>query len=371
MDTGYYEKSKLIQEETLSKSFAKCVALLDTVLKCDVNTSQPWCIADLGCADGMNTLPLFYMCVKRLREADQARPIILIFDDQPCNDFSRITAMDPQEFGENVYMLVSTRSFFDVTVPPDSVHLSFSSHAMHYLAGPPPINFEKTGLKDTDATPEDRAIFAAQAAKDWEKLLLSRASELTEGGVTVLSLLVKLDNGDYYGFMKRPGVNSKSLYTELSDCMRQLMKDGRLTNREFRWATSPEYFRSLDELRAPFEDQNGPVANCGLKLLGIHVQISECALRKKLMSGEYEGKQKEYGDMFSECIAAHARSKLMRAFEHPGNMRSEDEKKELIDEVFRLFARRVEANPQSFGVDNVCAVLTAQRQKAASAPQTA
>merc|ERR1719375_2575147 len=261
MDSSYHEKTKKIQEDTLAQSYGVAFAqIADLALP---EGSQPVCFLDLGAADGINSIPLFRGLVQQLRKRDADRPILLVFEDQQCNDFSRIHKINASEFGSNCYPATSSLGFFECTVPPGTVHLSFSSHSMHYLSGGPPCNLVTAGLKDTDACGAEKAAFAAAAAADWEKLLLARAAELAPGGRTVISnLCVDESTGWYYGSTDY----GRSLYTELSDCLRSMVADGLLTSTEFEWATSPEYYRTVAELRAPFQDEAGPVRRAGLVL---------------------------------------------------------------------------------------------------------
>ena len=65
------------------------VTLLDaTNLK---DTSQTFCIADYGTADGGTSLPLVYECLQKLRgRFGEGLPIHLVYEDQPTNDFKSI-----------------------------------------------------------------------------------------------------------------------------------------------------------------------------------------------------------------------------------------------------------------------------------------
>lgn len=238
-------------------------------------------------------------------------------------------------------------------MPPGTVLLSFSSHSMHYLSGDPPCRFKATGLKDTDAAGEEKASFAAAAARDWERILLARAAELTPGGRTVISnLCVDESNGWYYASTD----NGKSLYTELSDCLRSMVQDGLLTDLEFEWATSPEYYRTVAEHKKPFEDPSGPVRRAGLLLKSAEVQVSRCPLRAEYVGGKHPNAA-EYGRKFAFVTTSFSYHKIARAFKHPGNTRTQGEQKLVIDEAFERFGARVAADPLSFGIDTVCLVM--------------
>lgn len=355
MDTAYADKTAKIQKETLAKSYSVAVAqVADIPMGAE---STPFVIVDLGVADGINSIPLFKGCVEEVKKRDTNKSIWLAFDDQPCNDFSQITKMDQHLFGSNCFPIITAISFFKPTMPRGTVHLSYSSHSMHYLAGGPPCNFKMTGLKDTDAVGEEKAMFAATAAKDWERLLLARASELAVGGRSVLSnLCVDESTGWYYSSTDY----GKSLYTEVSDCLRSMVNDGLLTDLEFEWATSPEYYRTIAEHKLPFEDPNGPVPKAGLRLKSAEIQVSRCPLRAEWVAGKHASAE-EYGKEFAWVCTSFTYHKVMRAFENPSNARPEAEQKKLADEAFARLAKRVAADPLSFGVDTVCLVMVIEK----------
>ena len=198
---------------------------------------RAWTLLDMGTADGTASLPVIQQCVQRVHTASPGRPIATIFEDGPWNDFGPILRLDARAtFGADVHPLVSSVNFFHVTVPRASVHVAFSCAAMHYLSGPPPALITDGGLHHTDASPAEQAAFAKQAAADWRTLLLARAAELAPGGRLVVSTFAIDSNGFYLGSTDY----GKSIYTELSSCLREMVRDGLLTKEEFAKATSPE-----------------------------------------------------------------------------------------------------------------------------------
>jgi len=351
----YSTKTEKLQKETLTRSYGVAVSQIKDMQMPTGNT--PFTVVDLGAADGPNTVPLFKDCVKAVRERDAARPIVLVFEDQPCNDFSKITQMDPTSWGKKVFPMVNNIGFFDPTMPEGSVHLSFSSFSMHYLAGGPPCNFKTTGLKDTDAVGKEKAMFAAAAEKDWERLLLARASELAPGGRCVIANLCVDESTGWYPFSTDLGA---SLYTTISDCLRSMVKDCLMTEHEFEWATSPEYYRTIAEHKKPFEDPESLVRKAGLVLKSADVQVCRCPLKKEYEAGEYASAE-EYGKAFASLVQAFSYNKCMRAFKSPENKRPQEEQRKLIDEVYHRLAKRITDAPLTFGYETVALVMVIEK----------
>lgn len=191
-----------------------------------------------------------------------------------------------------------------------------------------------------------------QQQKIGKKILLARAKELVEGGRAVISNLCIDERGWYYSSTDR----GASLYSEISDCMRSMVSDGLLTPLEFEWATSPEYYRTIEEMETPFKDPNSPVRRAGLLLESAATQITRCPLREEWLAGKFDDPL-QYGRKFAYTVTSFTYNKLARAFEHEGNQRSEAERKDLLAKIFERLAQRVAANPEHFGIDTVSYVM--------------
>ena len=148
-------------------------------------------IADFGTADGGTSLPLLRTLVAHVRAADPVAPIVVAYEDQAQNDWASVfhltqgslpngppTYLDGSV--DNVYVLASGTSFYNQCLPPASVDFSFSATAMHWLTQLPceiPDALHSACSSDTAAL----AAFEAQAAVDWERIMLMRAAELKPG----------------------------------------------------------------------------------------------------------------------------------------------------------------------------------------------
>lgn len=357
MDLEYCDKTAKIQKEYLEKVYTICAAQIKD-MKVSAEGGRPFTCVDLGAADGINTIPLFEKVVPEVRKKDKERAIQLVYEDGPWNNFALICALDPYKFGPNTYQLACNKGFFDATMPPGSVDLEFTSHSTHYLTETPCM-IKEGGIHMVMASESEKALFAKQAAKDWEKMLLARAVELAPGGRFVLSNLVIDDKGQYiYGTDY-----GKRFYPEISDCMRDMVKEGRITAKEFEMATSPEYFRTMAECRAPFEDPTSAVSKAGLILKSAEVLHTRCPHRQDWLAGKFSSAE-AYGKHLAWVTTAFSRHKVARAFLYPENTRSEEEQTKLVDEMYERFAKRVAADPLIYGLDNISAVMIVEKKAA-------
>ena len=81
---------------------------------------------------------------------------------------------------QNIYVTACGTDFYSQCLPPNYIDLGFSATAMHCLSEKP-CNITD-GLHHTMIQDEDeRELFRLQAAKDWETILINRASEIKPG----------------------------------------------------------------------------------------------------------------------------------------------------------------------------------------------
>ena len=110
----------------------------------------------------------------------------------------------------------------------------------------------------------EQAIFAEQAQRDWETILLQRARELRLGGRLVLVNFCKDEAGDY-----RSRVNMFDIVNALWE---RFASEGVITGEEYVRMTLPQYYRTLEEFTRPLTDPASPVYRAGLR-------VEQCAMR--------------------------------------------------------------------------------------------
>jgi hypothetical protein len=161
---------------------------------------RPVVIADYGSSQGKNSLAPMRIAIENVRpRIGPNRPISVFHIDQPSNDFNTLFEVldtDPDRYAldePNVFPCAIGRSFYENVLPPDSVHLGWSSYAAVWLSRIPTIvSGHFIALR---GTPAERAAFQRQAAEDWEAFLSLRARELRPGGRLVVVLPALNDEG--------------------------------------------------------------------------------------------------------------------------------------------------------------------------------
>ncbi|KAK2140173.1 hypothetical protein NP493_5941g00000, partial [Ridgeia piscesae] len=126
-----------------------------------------------------------------------------------------------------------------------------------------------------EGSPEQR-VFEEQSSRDWETFLLCRAKELVPGGRLVI------ESGGR-GTCPCTGTTSDiwCLFGSMSDIWRDMMREQLITEDEFLTTLAPWYFRTEEDLAAPFEDTHSPVRNSGLRLLAMETHNIKCSWRER------------------------------------------------------------------------------------------
>ncbi len=285
-------------------------------------------VADLGCAQGHNSLAPMAAAVTALR-ARWDRDVEVVHTDLPGNDWATLFAVvehDPQSYLRGaegaVHPSAVGRSFYERLVADGALHLAWCSSALHWLSAPPgPVADHFFVQLSTDAPARER--YRARAAADWTAFLAHRARELVPGGSVVFVDVLMGDDGS---------MGAEPLFDKLEDALRAARDAGSLTGDEYAALAYPTWFRDLAELRAPFGD-GGP-----LELV---------ALEPSVLADPFMPALRASGDAgaYGRAQAGFLRAFLEPSFRAALAGRGEEEAQEIMDAVFGDAATRIAADP--------------------------
>jgi SAM dependent carboxyl methyltransferase len=211
--------------------------------------SAPVVIADYGSSQGKNSLAPVRLAIKTLRtRLGPDRPIVVHHVDLPINDFNTLFEVldadsDRYNLDEpNVFPSAIGRSFYEQVLPPDSVHLGWSSFAAHWLSRVPaliPGHFVAIYAEGSV-----RAAFEQQRARDWEAFLSLRANELRAGGRLVVVFPARADDGSS-GF--------ENLFDHANAVLAEMVDERVITAHERARMVIAAFPPRTPELLAPFQ----------------------------------------------------------------------------------------------------------------------
>jgi cyclopropane-fatty-acyl-phospholipid synthase len=224
-------------------------------------SGRPVTVLDLGSSEGGNAVRLLGAIVARLRgRTDQA--LQTICSDLASNNFNRLfanleAARSTGILAAEVYPGAVGGSFYGPLLPPGTVRFATCFNAIHWLDRLPGVAMPDSVVyrrphpprQGLAVSPQVTAAFTRQAEQDLLRFLECRARELVPGGKLLLA---------------GPGDTGQARFADglaelLNDACLDLVASGRLEREQYERLTMPVYFRTLDELLVPLQQEDSPV----------------------------------------------------------------------------------------------------------------
>ncbi|CAG9460401.1 unnamed protein product [Pedinophyceae sp. YPF-701] len=336
----------------------------------DVNaagSAGAFTVADYGTADGGTSMPLMHKIIQEVRRQDPTREIHIQYEDQPVNDFKSLFAftegiMPPREgvdtfkkHHDKVFVTASGTGFFEQCFPSNSVHLGVSFTAMHWLSEKP---CDLSTVHMTQASPDELGPWRAQAAKDYERILLARAAELAPGGRLVVVNFCIDDNGYYLGHTDK----GPNMFATMNRLWKKMADDGRITQEEFKNTTMCNYYRTKEELVAPFKEGTA-VHAAGLRLVSCETRVVRCPFRDAFLDGSGAGGKDpaKHAAWYVPTLRTWSNSTFTTGLD--ATKRSAEERAALADEMFAMYEKEAAADPEGHGMDYVHGYLVLEKAK--------
>ena len=193
--------------------------------------------------------------------------------------------------------------------------------------------------------------FAEQARRDWETILLARATELAPGGRMVLVNFCTDEQGRYLG--NTGGVN---MFDTFNTIWRRFLADGLIEADEYQGMTLPQYYKSVQEFSAPFSDSTSPVYRAGLRLEHVETRVVQCPFAAEYRrSGDAAGFAREY----IPTLRSWNESTYAGAL---AERRTAQQRAELMQRYYGTYQSMVETNPEGHAMDYVHAYMVIARE---------
>ena len=357
-DSGYYSQRTAGAKHAIDNTLPVMKRALDLLPE-----SATLRFADFGAADGGTSAALWSQLVSELRASGDARPIEILYTDLPSNDFSTlfrtIQGMEgnPDDAYQNnyddVFVHACGTGFHRQLMASNSLCLGFSATAMHYVSQKP---CEIRGhVHMVGAAESERTLFAAQAAADWEAILLARAAELVPGG-RFICLNFGIDaEGRYLG-----NTGGKHMFDHFHKFWKELYDKRSITKSEYEGATFVQYYRTMEEFCAPFSDPNSDVSRAGLVLKSSSTKLTKCPYEAAFHDAGGEMSSREY----AESLIPTMRSWSETVFKTALKGRDSSEINKIVDDFYQAYSDEVAASPEGHAMDYVHIILDIEKTTA-------
>jgi len=308
--------------------------------------------SDMGCADGGTSLELWRRVIGHLRQSTTS-DIQVIYADQPRNDFNALASIthDLTDFkswlGEfqNVFALQSGASFYTAVTPVSSLDLGFSATAMHWLQKKPVDISDHVHM--VGAKGKELEEFSKQAHQDWSRILLHRARELKPGGKLVFANFCCDESGQYLGATS--GVN---MFDRFNSIWQQFVDDGIISSEEYQSMTLPQYYNTVEEFSAPFQQQGSEVFKAGLHLDSIETAQVACPFAEDFKTHKDATR---FASEYIPTIRSWNESTFLAGL---STQRDISERREILESYYDTYKRQVVENPEQHRMDYVHAYMT-------------
>lgn len=213
-------------------------------------------VVDYGCGPGRNSVIAFRAVIGEYRKHSADGPIVAIHNDQIGNDwndlFANVSGADGYLSGNTaIRSQASACSFYESVAAPASVSLGMSFTALQWLHAAVELPSPNT-LYFADLEDPARRELARLAARDWAQFLRKRALELRPNGRLLVQCLGAVADPHAPGGIE-PGV--RGLFRLLWEVASDLADDGHVDRGVLDKFVMPQWFRTVEEARAPIEQE--------------------------------------------------------------------------------------------------------------------
>ncbi len=353
---GYYSANTVGAKAVID---AAADLVLEALESMPLAGATPFTIADYGAADGGTSIDMMRKAVARIHQTAPNRQIAITYTDLPHNDFSVLFQLlqgllpvhkdNPLGQQPNVFTFGAGTTFYRQIFPDSTVSLGFSATAMHWLSKLPLQIADHPHAVGSD--PEERKLLRQSALADWDTILLHRAREMIPGGKFVFANFCEDEKGYYLGHTG--GVN---MHDTFAKHWRNLLRDGTITEAEYKRANFVQFYKTKEEFVAPFEDPNSAVSKAGLVLEKVFTRTTGCPY-----AAEYRQKRDPaaFAKSYVPTLRSWSESTFMGGL-HPN--RPQQERMAIINRFYDAYEAEVAAAPEGHAMDYVhCFMVVAKK----------
>ncbi len=321
-----------------------------------LDAADAFVMSDMGCADGGTSLDMMHVAIKCINEKYPSLPVQIVYADQPRNDFNALVKIingltDFKSYlddFENVFPTFAGTSFYKQILPANTLYLGFSATAMHWLSAKP-ANISNH-VHAVGAQGKEFEIFQKHARGDWETILRHRSNELRAGGHLVLVNFCRDEKGRYLG--NTGGIN---MFDTFNQIWQQHVDDNVITQDEYISMTLPQYYNTVEEFSAPFNDANSEVSKTGMRLEYIETRVVDCPFK---VDFQQHGDAKKFAHDYIPTIRTWNESIYFGAL---SDKRPMQERKEIIENYYNTYESLVAENPAGHAMDYVHAYMVIKK----------
>lgn len=371
---SHFNKNNLNTQNVLSMKSSGYYSDRTAGAKIAIDTTQPLILkalneipkspilrfADFGSADGGTSQEMWNNIINQIRISLDNRDIEILYTDLASNDFSTLFKSMQGMHGnsdyafqnnfDNVFVHGCGTGFHKQLISNKSLSLGFSATAMHYVSKKP-CQIENH-VHMVGANNFEKNQFKKQAKIDWESILLSRSKELISGGRFICLNFGIDEQGRFLG-----NTGGHSMFDKFNDHWKLLNQQNIITNDEYISATFPQYYRTIEEFKEPFNNPNSDISKSGLKLKSIATRLTKCPYNLT-----YLNNIKNYTKLdFAKNLIGTMRSWSETVFRTALSGRNVDDIDKIIDIFYSSYQKEIQENPEGHSMDYIHIIMDIEK----------
>ncbi|XP_067673021.1 uncharacterized protein [Haliotis asinina] len=303
-----------------------------------ISRNETFTVGDYGCHDGSSSQDIVEYLLGALRKLHgEDLTVHIIYEDGTNNDYNALVknvSRNGRESGnQKVFVSMCPTSFYRQCLPDDTFNIVVCFWSAHFL--PRSVSYKDSLSKFPDGSRSECDAVADLASEAWQGFLLIRANEIKSGGCMLLVVPAE-DTERKYG---ESSVHLQNLWVAMTTVWRLLRDMQHVTQREYEAANYSGYYRSEDELRAPFLDEDSPVVKAGLRIESLliqHERIHIMSQRRKEETGNTENLTG-----FVPKFVSAIRSWTEYMFRQALSSRSSESRRHLINSFYDLLVEHI------------------------------
>ena len=139
---------------------------------------------------------------------------------------------------------------------------------------------------------------------------------------------------------------------------RALRDEGIITDIEYEKATFAQYYRDLDEFRAPFDDPDSSVSKAGLRLKSITSRLTKCPYEAAFLNSGGTMSNAEYAASLIPTMRSWSETVFKTALEG----RPEAECQALVDAFYDSYEAQIAGDPTGHAMDYIHILMAIEKE---------
>ena len=171
---------------------------------------------------------------------------------------------------------------------------------------------------------------------------------------------VSFDKGCYLGYTTPHGGPSANMHGLFAKHWAELRDSGRITAEEFDATNFPQHYRTVDEFKAPLEDETSAAHRLGLRLETIETRRTPCPFATAWANGEYSSPE-AFAKDYVPTLRSWSTSVFVSGL---SESRPVEERNAIVEEFWGKYEAAAAADPAAHGMDYIHAFIVVRKESA-------